>query len=249
MKYLSILFALLVTSAVSAQTVETRLTILPGYQTAEGTRMAALRLDLPPGWKTYWRAPGDAGIPPLITVEGAPGARIHWPTPRAFDQNGMRSIGYAERLTLPVELPAGTTRLSGTMDIGICHDVCVPVELPFAADLGAPGPPDPAILGALLDQPQPRGTAVCEVASDTDGLRLTATLQTPSTGAPEALVIETADPAIWVSEPQIDRTGDRLVATARLKRGADAFALDRSGLRFTLLGRDRATEIIGCTGT
>ncbi len=38
--------------------------VLEGWVRADGTRMAAVQLDLEPGWKTYWRAPGDAGIPP-----------------------------------------------------------------------------------------------------------------------------------------------------------------------------------------
>ena len=40
--------------------------VLPGWQTASGTQMAALRLTLAPGWKTYWRAPGEGGIPPAF---------------------------------------------------------------------------------------------------------------------------------------------------------------------------------------
>ena len=232
--------------AALAQEVETRLSVLPGYETAHGTRMAALRLDLAPGWKTYWRAPGDAGIPPQIVLHDAGDARLHWPTPHVFDQNGMRSVGYAERLVLPVELPAGTTRLAGVMDIGICQDICVPVQLAFDAALPPPGPRDPAILAALLDQPRAAGRATCRITPAEDGMMLEATIDLPSAGPREALVIETADPSVWVSEPQLDRRGDRLTATARMVRGGQGFAVARDGLRFTLLGERGATEVRGC---
>ena len=247
MKRILLLVALLAGQVATAQPVETQLSVLPGYDTPDGTRMVALRLDLPPGWKTYWRAPGDAGIPPQILLRDAEDARIHWPTPHVFDQNGMRSVGYAERLVLPIELPKGTERLAGMMDIGICREVCVPVQLSFDAALPPAGRRDPAILAALLDQPRSGGRATCRITPAKDGMRLEATLDVPSAGAGEALVIETADPSVWVSEPQIARRGDRLTATARMVRGGDGFAVARDGLRFTLLGEDGATEVRGCT--
>jgi DsbC/DsbD-like thiol-disulfide interchange protein len=45
--------------------------ILPGWSRDDGSHMAALHLILAPGWKTYWRAPGDAGIPPMMDLEGS----------------------------------------------------------------------------------------------------------------------------------------------------------------------------------
>ena len=51
--------------------------ILPGWRTAAGTHMTALRVKLAPGWKTYWRAPGDAGIPPRFDWTGTTLSLIH----------------------------------------------------------------------------------------------------------------------------------------------------------------------------
>ncbi|MCF7699247.1 protein-disulfide reductase DsbD domain-containing protein [Loktanella sp. M215] len=227
-----------------------RVTVLPGWVTPQGTHMAALRIDLAPGWKTYWRSPGDAGIPPLITVTGGGVDRVqyHWPTPQVFDQNGMRSIGYHDRLVLPVEVSGHSPlRLTGTLDIGVCQDICVPAQLTFDAAL-TDGPRDPVIVGALLDQPQADGHATCRVTPTADGLTLEAVLTLPATGANEAVVIEAGDPHIWVSEPQIRRQGETLTAQAQMVRGAgEAFALDRSAVRFTVLGHDRAVEVHGCT--
>ncbi len=237
-------------SPASAQSEDVaRVTVLPGWITAQGTHMAALRIDLLPGWKTYWRAPGDAGIPPMITVTGGgvKNVAFHWPTPQVFDQNGMRSIGYHDVLVLPVEV-SGTAplRLTGTLDIGVCLEICVPAQLTFDAPL-TDGPRDPAIVGALLNQPQTGGHATCRVTPTADGLQLNAILTLPYTGIEEALVIEAGDPHIWVSEPMITRRGDTVTASAEMVRGAGgAFAFDRSAVRFTVLGQDRALEVQGC---
>lgn len=234
--------------AATAQAIDVQVSVLPGHATPQGTRMAALRLTLPAGWKTYWRAPGDAGIPPLIVLNDAPGAQLHWPTPDVFDQNGMRSVGYHDSVVLPIEVPGNLERLAGSLDIGVCLDICVPVSLTFDATLPpAQTAQEPAVLAALLNQPQPGGHAVCHLQAADDGLILHATLTLPPTGTTEELVIETADPAIWVSEPVIERRGDTLLATARLVRGGQAFGLDRGGLRFTVLGSDRAIDLHGCS--
>lgn len=250
MKHLLALLACLATPALAAGEDVVRVEVLPGWRTSQGSHMAALRLTLAPGWKTYWRSPGDAGIPPLITVTGGgvDTVTFHWPTPQVFDQNGMRSIGYHDTLVLPMEV-TGTAplRLTGTLEIGVCDDICVPAQLSFDAPL-TDGPRNPVILGALLDQPQAAGSATCRITPTGDGLQLDATLTLPATGAREALAIEAGDPHVWVSEPQIARSGDTLVARARMVRGAgEAFAFDRSAVRFTVLGSDRAVEVRGCT--
>ena len=65
MKMLALALPLLALGAAApAQTAEdiVRLEILPGWETDTGTRMVGLRLVLAPGWKTYWRAPGNSGM-------------------------------------------------------------------------------------------------------------------------------------------------------------------------------------------
>ena len=237
-----------------------RLSVLPGWQTGDGRHMAALALDLAPGWKTYWRAPGDAGIPPEITLERTENvakAVFHWPVPEVFDQNGMRSIGYHDRLVLPLELTlhedGAAVAVAGIMDIGICNEVCVPAQLSFAADLAPGGRRDPAIVAALVNRPLSAAEAgvagaTCRIAPTEDGLRVTAVLRVPPAGAGEALVIEAGDPGVWVSEPEISREGDILTAEAEMiSQGGAGFALDRSAVRFTLLGSLHAVDIRGCT--
>lgn len=81
--------------------------LLPGWRTGDGVHMAALSVRLAPGWKTYWRAPGEAGIPPSFDFAGSQnvqGVVFHWPTPEVFSTNGMTSVGYSDQLVLPIEV-------------------------------------------------------------------------------------------------------------------------------------------------
>jgi DsbC/DsbD-like thiol-disulfide interchange protein len=233
--------------------------ILPGWQTDRGTRMAAIRFRLAPGWKTYWRAPGEAGIPPLFTFDGSQNvaaAAFHWPVPQVFEQSGMQSIGYLDEVVIPVEVtPADAeapARLAGRVEFGICDEICVPVEARFDAELPVDGRRDPAIAAALIDQPMTAagagaGTVTCALAPEGRGLTLTARLPLPPTGGQEVVVVESGDPGLWVSPAQVTRQGDVLVASAELlPTGSGAVAVDRSALRFTVLGADRAVDITGC---
>lgn len=235
--------------------------ILNGWQTATGTQMTGLHLQLAPGWKTYWRAPGDAGIPPQFDWSGSTNVksvRIHWPAPHLFTTNGLRSIGYDDEVVLPVELtprdPSLPMRLTGKVDLGVCSDICVPASVSVDAALTAPGKPDPAINAALAALPlsaRKAGlkSATCRIDPIKDGLRLTAELVLPPTGGAEALVIEAGSPDIWVSEAQVTRDGALLIASADLVApSGEPFALDRGALVLTVLGTKRAVEILGCPG-
>lgn len=254
----SLLLALPVPAA--AQTLDdiVQLDVLPGWRGDDGRHMAALRLTLAPGWKTYWRSPGDGGIPPQITLSGDSDVAVlamHWPVPDVFEQNGLRSIGYADSVTLPIEVQttqSGNAVLSGALEIGVCEDICVPVTFNFRAELPPRAERDTAILAALIDRPMTgreagAGAATCQVDPSPDGLVLTAVVDLPATGGTEAVVIETGDPSVWVSEPDTDRTGNRLQAMVDMVHvTGQPFALDRSTVRITVLGRDRAVELRGC---
>ncbi len=258
---LALILLLFCTSA-SAQSMDgvARLDVLPGWQTDDGTHMAGLRITLAPGWKTYWRAPGDAGIPPLVAYSGSQniaGVQYHWPVPQVFHQSGMRSIGYHDSVVIPVEITptrAGSDiHLSGEIDIGVCEEICIPVQLHFDAVLPRNGTRDGAIIAALLSQPVTAesagvGKATCTVAPTRRGLQLTTSITLPANGATPAVVIEAGDPNVWVSEPDVTRQGDRLTATSEMVHSSGGgFALDRSAVRITLLNGAQAVDIQGCT--
>jgi len=235
--------------------------VLTGWVTPDGTRMVALDLQLAPGWKTYWRAPGDGGIPPsfdwsrsrnLETVE------ITWPAPAVFDQNGMRSYGYEDRLILPLEL---TPRRAGQdidlrveMDMGVCADVCVPYSLTLDQMLNVDNTrPTPEIAGALAQQPYSASEAgvtevTCRLEPIADGLRLEARVRMPSAGGAEVMVIEPGLADVWVSEAETRREGENVIAQSDMIHvSGGVFAVDRSELRLTVLGRNHAVDIQGCS--
>lgn len=235
-----------------------RLDVLPGWSTEDGRQIAALRVSLAPGWKTYWRAPGDVGIPPEVSYGGSENletVRMQWPTPDVFYENNMRSIGYYGQVVLPIELERGSSgpiRLAGTLSIGVCEDICVPVHLDFSAILPEGGQRDPIIVGALVDRPLRADEAgvrsiSCTLQPSDHGVTVRTTIDMPPLGGQEHLVIEAGDPAIWVSEPHTQRDGSILTVTAEMMHyNGDAFAIDRSALRFTVLG-DLAVDIRGCS--
>lgn len=248
-------------AASQAMDAVTSAKVLPGWRMADGTHMAALELRLAPGWKTYWRAPGDIGIPPRFDWRGSRnlrGVEVEWPTPERIDQGGMMTIGYHGTVLLPLHVLAesGTrdVALSGTVDIGVCRDVCIPLTLDLAADLPAAGAArDARIIAALADRPLSADEAGVSRVSCTvtpgkkSGLTLRAELSLPPMGGPETMVIEANDPNIWIARPRVARQGDIFVAETQLAHvEGRPFALDRSGLRLTILGAGRAVDIQGC---
>jgi len=233
-----------------------------GWLTERGTQMAALHLRLAPGWKTYWRAPGEAGIPPRFDWSGSENvasATIHWPRPEIFDINGLRTIGYEGDLVLPVEFTplrrGAPISVAGRVDLGVCQDICVPMQVDVASDLPQGGRPDPLIAAALAAGPEAASAvgmsaARCLAEPIRDGLRLTTAVTIPRLGPDEFAVVELSDQSIWVSPTDNHRDGGQIVSVAELVPvDAQPFALDRSQVRITLFGGSgRVVDLQGCTG-
>jgi len=236
------------------------LDILDGGRTANGTYLGALRLTLKDGWKTYWRAPGDAGIPPQFDWSGSQNVgdvSIIWPAPEVFVQNGLQSIGYADQLVLPVEItpanPAQPVRLRGDMDLGVCKDVCIPERLDFDHTLDADAARNPAIAAALAQRPYSAkearvSQASCHLTPTSDGMQIEARVTMPSAAGRELAVIEPGNPSLWVSQSETERQGNTLVATSEvISASGGPFALDRSDIRITVLGASHSVDIQGCS--
>lgn len=236
--------------------------LIAGWEQPDGSRVAGLVLDLAPGWKTYWRAPGDAGIPPRFDWRGSRnlgGVRVIWPTPELMDQNGMLSVGYAQDVVLPLVIrprkDGGDVSLRATIDLGVCRDICVPARVTLSGQIpDGPGSRNPAIVAALVDQPLTQtearvGKVTCDVRPTRDGIEIRAEIPMPSAGTPEHTVVETSDPHLWVAEAQSRRQGNTLIAETVVSHvDGKPFALNRSDLRFTVLGKKHAVDIRGCTG-
>jgi len=99
-----------------------------------------LRLQMQPGWHTYWSNPGDAGAPPTIEVTGAAAGPIAYPVPKQLRESGLTSFAYTGDLLLPLSItPAAGAH--GPLTLGvhatwlICANVCVPEEAQFSLTL------------------------------------------------------------------------------------------------------------------
>jgi len=122
----------------------------------DGRVVAGIEIRLKPGWKTYWRSPGDAGIAPRTDFSassniGGP-VKIEFPVPHRFDDGYSITNVYEDRVVLLVNAPtidaAAKTTLALAMDIGVCAEVCIPEHYEMGLDL-APGESDPRA-GAIL---------------------------------------------------------------------------------------------------
>ncbi|WP_085785429.1 protein-disulfide reductase DsbD domain-containing protein [Ketogulonicigenium robustum] len=236
--------------------------ILPGWRTDRGTQIAGVQITLAPGWKTYWRSPGEAGIPPQIALtssQNITNAQFQWPVPQAFETAGMRTIGYVGSVTLPIEIslsdPDAPAHIAGDIEIGVCKDICIPVRLDFDAALPKDGPRDPLIAAALVDRPQTAteagaGPVRCDIRPGRRGFSISAAIPLRARhGGPEVTVIESGIPGAHVSEAQTSRQGDVIYTQAEIFMPRDRQgSIDRSRLRFTVLSPDGAVDLHGCVG-
>ncbi len=127
---------------------------------------AGIEIRLAPNWKTYWRTPGDTGIPPDFDWSGSENlfkAEVLYPVPIRFKDPGGFSIGYKSRVTLPVLLqpidPLKPIKLKLNAAYAICYDLCVPVSAEHSLVLTHPleGPFGPVFSMALAEIPQLTG--------------------------------------------------------------------------------------------
>ncbi|MDB5601283.1 MAG: Cytochrome c-type biosis protein DsbD, protein-disulfide reductase [Xanthobacteraceae bacterium] len=137
--------------------------LIAGSKTPDGVRRAGLEIRLDPGWHTYWRYPGDAGVPPQFdfsTSDNVKDVQVRWPAPRRLLAGGSTSIGYEHELVLPLRVtprdPAKPAVLRLKLDYAICEKLCVPAS--GKAELSLPGIPSPhdarlAAAEALVPKP------------------------------------------------------------------------------------------------
>lgn len=113
---------------------------------ADGTIRGALAIDLQPGWKTYWKDPGDAGIPPQVDIgpsTNISSATVGFPAPQRFDTGGLHWAGYKEPIDLPVTFKVGDPSLYSAIDVdvflGVCEEICIPVQTRLSVTLDPQG--------------------------------------------------------------------------------------------------------------
>ena len=106
--------------------------------------MVGIEITLEPGWKTYWRTPGE-GIAPSFSWDESlnlKDARVLWPAPVRFADGDGSSVGYKEKVVLPVAItpqdPSKPVSLNLAVAYGVCKDICMPVEAELSLDLDMP---------------------------------------------------------------------------------------------------------------
>jgi DsbC/DsbD-like thiol-disulfide interchange protein len=132
------------------------------WTTSEGGRMrlsaladsepgkitALLEIEPAAGWKTYWRDPGDAGMPPQIDLSAARNlklVKVDYPVPEIGQDEAGRFIGYHQPVSLVLELrkpdPAKASTLAANVLVGLCKNICLPFQSTFNLPLDNAGQP------------------------------------------------------------------------------------------------------------
>jgi DsbC/DsbD-like thiol-disulfide interchange protein len=108
---------------------------LEAAKSGDAQLRAGIEIKMQPGWKTYWRYPGDSGVPPHFDFSGSENlktATVLYPTPHLFTDETGQTLGYKERVIFPVVVSpqqAGKpVRLRLKIDYAVCEKLCVPAE-------------------------------------------------------------------------------------------------------------------------
>ena len=260
LKYL--LAALLLPTATLAQNMDYgTVKLLKGWQAEDGSYQVALEFSLNEGWKTYWRTPGPAGLPPVFGWEGSENVgavRYDWPIPEIINQSGMITLGYHDTFVLPIRItPAveGPVRMALTLNFGVCSDICVPAQAVFLARLNGSADDGVALIkAALLKGPQTREASglksiACTVEPSDNGYEITANLGFAVAIEAPMTVIEYSTQEVWIDFTESETNGGSISASAPMKYyGSGEMDMDMSALTVSVFGADRAVEIHGCPG-
>ena len=143
----------------------------------KGAAAVGVRIKLSPGWKTYWRTPGDSGVPPSFDwsqSKNLASAEVRWPAPTRFTDRNEMIFGYKDEVIFPVvvtPIQAGEpVKLVLSLFFAVCHDMCVPVHAQVTAELS--GPSDPIDAGeiarfeSMVPRPTVSGLAVRSIELD-----------------------------------------------------------------------------------
>ena len=191
--------------------------LVAGDASQGGKIQAGVEIRLAPGWKTYWRYPGDSGVPPTFDFarsDNVKSVQVSWPAPkRLVDSEGV-TIGYKERVLFPLRVepkePGKPVVLRLKLDYAICEKLCIPVQGSAALPVGAKGSHGAAIAAAEKAVPQARALAadapLAVKAFHHDPAakpaRVLVDVATPAGAAPEVFAEgPTADWALPVPEP------------------------------------------------
>ena len=246
---------LLLNSAAAAATsdwVETpggqvRLVVLPAK--ADGTARAMLDIRLLDGWKTYWRDPGGSGIPPSIAVSGAHLASIGFPAPKRLGDEGAHYIGYDAPVSLPMTLAgAAGGAISATIFLGVCKDICVPVQAELAVDTSGERFVNPleetAIAAAEAKLPEGARDGFRPLTGrwGADGKSLTVRFEAPAGSAPPDVFLSGSSTFEFGAVGPVSRDGDAFVAEVPVLHKPKTFDLAKNPILLTVRAGGKTME-------
>src|SRR5882672_6343063 len=129
-----------------------------------GVLLGGIAFQLQPGWKTYWRTPGDSGVPPRFDFsksDNVEAVTVLWPAPTKFDDGaGGHSLGYKQQVVLPLRIvPKNADKpvtLRADVNYAVCEKLCIPVEANAElAFTSVASTEDSALFAALDTVPKP----------------------------------------------------------------------------------------------
>jgi DsbC/DsbD-like thiol-disulfide interchange protein len=236
--------------------------LVAGSVAAASTDMlhAGLEIRLASGWKTYWRYPGDSGVPPVFDFsksENIKSIAILWPAPHRFTDDGGASIGYKVGVLLPLhvvpENPKQPVMLRLSLDYAVCEKLCVPATGSAQLDLARGlSPHDAALAAAEARVPKPARFG------EPSSLAVRAVRREPGEPHPRVVVdIEapvTAPVDLFVEGPSPDWALPVPEPIAGAPPGMRRFGFELDGvppgaeavgalLRFTLVSGENAVEV------
>ena len=140
-KFLTVLLLFFVSTSIAFGDGLKKIEILGGWEKSDGSIVYGLKISLNEGWKTYWHTPGPFGFKPQFDFEGSlniSNLNVLWPSPKIFGSSSFETIGYENEVILPIaikaEVDSDPINLKIKGSIGICYDVCMPIE--FEAQSG-----------------------------------------------------------------------------------------------------------------
>ncbi len=220
---------------------------------------AGIELRLGTGWKTYWRYPGDSGVPPRFDFSKSTNVKsvaVQWPAPHRFSDESGASIGYKGGVLLPLDIvptnPARPVTLRVAVDYAICEKLCIPAMGSATIGLGAASSFDAALATARAQVPKPAALG--------DGAALAIRNIKREPGSPNArVIVEVAAPEqapldLFVEGPTDDWALPLPEPMAGSAPGQRRYSFELDGLppgatatgatlRYTLVSGDKAIEV------
>ncbi len=221
-----------------------------------------LEIKMEPGWHTYWRSPGVAGLPPQFDWSRSDNdknnfakATLLYPTPQRFNDQGMDTIGYQSHVIFPIDIelrhvgqPLG---IDTTVNLLVCSDLCVPKTFNLSLNV----PRDAAIEGAEADILAPARKLVPTQDEDTagisiknvsfDGTHLNVDIASTAAIVAPDLFIE-SNPEIPFTAPVVKLSNDQHEATLTVKPSdlkQDVSHLPGTPLTLTIIENGHALEM------